>query len=117
MSGPFSLRYIHLFVPKLSSGAFILSKNGKSADVVGMSKHDVAKALGAYGLQSGYQYFWFAYAKSSHEAQELALAWHHRYLPPDSPLPSDSLSKSDWQCEVSGCTACALAQMRNSLSS
>lgn len=117
MSGPFSLRYIHLFVAKLSSGAFILSKNGRSADFVGMSEVDVAKALVSYGAQSGYQYFWFSYAESSKEARELAHAWHHRYHPSDSTLPSNSPSKTDWHCRVTGCTACALANMRSSMSS
>ena len=117
MLGPFSLRYIHLFVPKLSSGAFILSKNGKTADFVGISEHDVAKVLVSYRVKSDYRYFWFSYAETPQEAIELARAWRHRYLPSDTNLSSHTSSEVDWQCRVVGCTACALAMMRGSMSS
>lgn len=117
MLGPFSLRYIHLFVAKLSSGAFILSKNGKSADYVGMSDRDVAKVLFSFKGTSGYRFFWFSYAENSQQATELASTWYHRYLPSDNTLPPNNLSGPDWQCRIAGCTACALANMRSSLSS
>lgn len=111
MLGPFNLRYLHLFVKDKSAGAFILSRDGKSADFVGSSGEDVATALGRL-TRSRYQYFWFAYASSGEEAASLQMSWYHRYRPADSALPAGDAQKQHWRCTVAGCAACALAQSR-----
>jgi len=111
MSGPFSLRYLHLFVREKSPGAFILSRNGRSADFVGGSGGDVAAELRRYADRSGYRYFWFALASSADEAARLEHSWHHRYRPTDNAAPSRSQG-ADWHCTTEGCAACALTQSR-----
>lgn len=111
MLGPFNLRYLHLFVKEKSAGAFILSRDGKSADYVGRSGDDVAAALGRF-TRSNYRYFWFTYASSAEEAARLEQSWHHRYKPADSGLASSSAPAEHWECTAPGCAACALAQSR-----
>jgi len=112
MSGPFSLRYLHLFVSHKSAGAFILSRNGKSADFVGASPDDVASTLGHLARPSGYRFFWFAYASSAEEAFELEHAWYHRYHPTDNSSPQSRTHGLGWRCTTEGCAACALEQSR-----
>lgn len=86
MSGPFALRYLHLFLREKSAGAFILSRNGRSADFVGASPDNVAEAVRQCARASDYRYFWFAYVPSAEMAYELEYLWHHRYRPTDNRL-------------------------------
>lgn len=112
MSGPFTLRYLHLFLREQSAGAFILSRNGKSADFVGSSPHDVADAIRQTARDSEYRYFWFATTSTAVLAYELEHRWYHRYRPTDnahSPVPSVEIN---WQCTIAGCAACALEAAR-----
>jgi len=112
MSGPFSLRYLHLFVREQSPGAFILSRNGRLADYVGVSEDDVAGAIRQVAKQSGYRYFWFAVASSAEEAAQLGHTWYHRYQPTDNSAPPAEFDGAVWQCTAEGCATCALAQPR-----
>ncbi len=107
--GPYNLRYIHLFIEARSAGAFILSRNGRSADFVGHSPDDLACTIGKVKHGTDYRYFWFSYAKSHKKAAELATYWHHRYRPSDNTASPDGATRSSWQCTIDGCTACALA--------
>ena len=109
IQGPYSLRYVHLFVEARSAGAFILSRNGKSADFVGHSSEDLARTIAKVKHGTDYRYFWFSYAKSHKKASDLASYWHHRYRPSDNPASSGETSRSSWHCTIAGCTACALA--------
>ena len=112
MLGPFSLRYIHLFVEQRSAGAFILSKDGRSADFVGLSADDLAQSLSSYKGRTTYRYFWFRYAASAKVASELASYWYHRYRPPDNVTPPHVVTWESWRCTVAGCSACALERQR-----
>lgn len=112
ISGPFSLRYLHLFISKRSPGAFILSRKGRYADFVGSTPDDVAGALGQFVRQSSYRYFWFAYASSADEAFRLEGTWYHRFHPTDNPAPPSQSHGESWRCTKVGCTACALAETR-----
>ena len=112
MSGPFSLRYLHLFVRDKKPGAFILSRNGRLADLVGVSFDDVAKAIQQQARAAGYRYFWFTAVETPEEASLLGHTWLHRYHPTDnvsSPTPGE---EPGWECQVEGCAACALAHAR-----
>lgn len=109
MSGPFTLRYLHLFLKEKSPGAFILSRNGRSADLVGGSGDNLAAAIRRAARDSDYRYFWFDYASSREEAHELEYAWYHRYRPNDNRTPPRHEVKSEWRCTTEGCAACALA--------
>ena len=110
ISGPFSLRYLHLFVNRKGPGAFILSKKGRAADFVGASASDVAEALTRFMSQSGYRYFWFAYAGSADQAAQLEHLWYHRYHPTDNPYPPTHSAGANWRCTTPGCATCALGR-------
>ena len=112
MLGPFSLRYIHLFVEQRSAGAFILSRRGRSADFVGLSSDDLVQTLGAYQGGNKYRYFWFSYAASPKEASDLASYWYHRYRPPDNVDPPHVSAWESWRCTITGCSACALERQK-----
>ncbi|MGH7231021.1 MAG: hypothetical protein ACREJU_06630 [Nitrospiraceae bacterium] len=112
MSGPFALRYLHLFLQEKSAGAFILSKNGRSADRVGASPDDLAAAIRRSASESGYRYFWFAHTSSADEAYDLEHAWSHRYHPTDHPSPPSTSQRVSWHCTTEGCAACALTAIR-----
>lgn len=112
MLGPFSLRYVHLFVEQRSAGAFILSKDGRSADFVGLSSNDLAQTLGDYQGRAGYRYFWFSCAGSAKEAAEVASYWYHRYRPPDNIAPPHMPTWEAWHCTIAGCSACALDRQK-----
>ncbi|WP_447978203.1 hypothetical protein [Candidatus Nitrospira bockiana] len=109
MSGPFTLRYLHLFLREKAPGAFILSRNGKSADWVGSSGDDLAEAVRRAAQPFPYRYFWFAYTSSAEQAYELEHAWLHRYRPTDNSEPPAGTRATEWKCTVDGCAACALA--------
>jgi hypothetical protein len=113
MSGPFSLRYLHLFLREQSAGAFILSRNGTSADFVGSSPHDIADAIRQAARDCDYRYFWFATTSAAEHAYELEHGWYHRYRPTDNTSPPVPYAGIDWRCTIEGCAACALAGARS----
>lgn len=112
MSGPFSLRYLHLFVRDKSPGAFILSRNGRLADYVGVSPDDVATAIRHHAREAGYRYFWFTSVNTPGEASTLGHTWYHRYHPTDNALSPVRSEERSWECQAEGCAACALAHSR-----
>src|SRR5437867_5097752 len=57
MSGPYNLKYIHLFVTESSPGAYILSRNGRMADRVGRADHNLADNLHRVAPERKYRYF------------------------------------------------------------
>ena len=109
MSGPFSLKYLHLFLRDTSAGAFILSRNGRSADYVGSGCQDLADAVRKAAQKGEYKYFWFSYTGSADQALALEHTWHHRYGPADNASKSGRTAAIDWRCTLEGCAACALA--------
>jgi len=113
LAGPFSLRYVHLFVGNQSPGTFILSKNGRSANFVGASPDDLAETLEHFAQHSNYRYFWFTYTSSADEAVELEHNWTHRYQPSDNTGPSSGIDGTDWHCTTAGCATCALSRARS----
>jgi hypothetical protein len=109
MSGPFTLKYLHLFLRDRSAGAFILSRNGRSADYVGSSADDLADAVRRAARKGEYKYFWFSYAPSADQAVDLEYTWYHRYRPTDNASVPKETAVIDWRCTIEGCAACALA--------
>ena len=112
MSGPFTLKYLHLFLREKSAGAFILSRNGTSADFVGSGPQDLADAIRRAARESEYRYFWFAATSTSRQAYELEHGWYHRYRPTDNRTPPVPYPGLDWRCTIEGCAACALASLK-----
>ena len=109
MSGPFTLKYLHLFLRDTSAGAFILSRNGRSADYVGSSAHDLADAVRRAAHNGEYKYFWFSYTGSADQALDLERNWYHRYGPGDSASKTGRTAAAGWRCTLEDCAACALA--------
>ena len=112
MSGPFLLKQYHLFITRRSAGAFILSRDGRSADYVGASPDDLGEALRRFASQSVYRYFWFACTAAAKEAHQLEQAWCHRYRPTDVASGPSGDHGVAWHCTTEGCAACALAGSR-----
>jgi len=112
MRGPFLLKYHHLFVNSKSAGAFILSRNGRSADYVGATAGDLGGTLDRFARHSDYRYFWFVETRSGREAAELEQAWLHRYRLSDNPARSSAARGQERPCTVQGCPTCALSGMR-----
>src|SRR3989475_5521716 len=94
MSGPYNLKYIHLFVTESSPGAYILSRNGRMADRVGRADHNLADNLHREAAEGKYRYFWFEYTPSAAEAHGLECTWYHRYHPTDNPEHPNADRKS-----------------------
>ena len=109
MLGPFLLKYHHMFVNSKRAGAFILSRNGRTADYVGATERDLTGTLGRFAQQSDYRYFWVVEARSAGEAAEIEQTWLHRYRPSDNPSRSSVPHWTGWRCTIEGCAACALA--------
>jgi hypothetical protein len=109
MLGPFLLQYHHMFVNSKSAGAFILSRNGRSADYVGATERDLIGTLGRFARQSDYRYFWVIETRSAREAAEIEQAWLHRYRPSDNPSRPSASRGTGWRCTIEGCPTCALA--------
>ena len=101
MSGPYNLKYIHLFVTEVSSGAYILSKNGRMADRVGHADQNLARDLHREAVEAKYRYFWFEYARKATAAHDLECAWYHRYHPTDN--VQHPLLAGEMRCSVKGC--------------
>jgi hypothetical protein len=112
MSGPFLLKQYQLFITRRSAGAFILSRDGRSADYVGSSSDDLGETLRRFASQSAYRYFWFAWTSAAKEAQQLEQAWRHRYRPTDVASGTPGDHGMAWRCTTEGCAACALAGSR-----
>jgi len=109
MLGPVLLKYAHLFVSALSTGTFILSRNGRTADYVGATSDDLAGTLGRFARQSDYRYFWCIETHSAQEASEIEKAWRHRYCPTDNATRAGAAHGDGWRCLAEGCPTCALA--------
>lgn len=113
MSGPYNLKYIHLFVTEVSSGAYILSRNGRIADRVGRADGNLAEELQLAAGGGKYRYFWFEYTSKPSVAFDLECAWYHRYHPTDNPdHPSGPLG-GEASCSVKGCPQVAMAHARD----
>ena len=112
MLGPFGLKYHHLFVNTTSAGAFILSRNGRVADYVGVAAEELAATIGRFARQTDYRYFWFQETASAAAATELEQAWVHRYRPTDNPTPAMRTRPNGWRCTTEGCATCALTEFK-----
>ena len=105
MSGPYNLKYIHLFVTERSPGAFILSRNGRMADRVERADQNLAQELQKAANEGKYRYFWFEYVPKASAAFGLECTWYHRYHPTDNAEHPVAPGTSEMQCSVKGCTS------------
>ncbi len=112
MSGPYNLKYIHLFVTEASPGAFILSRNGRMADRVGRADGNLAEELQRMASEGKYRYFWFEYTSKVSEAYDMECAWYHRYHPTDNSDHPAAPMGGETPCSVKGCAVASLAHAR-----
>ncbi len=112
MSGPYNLKYIHLFVTENSPGAYIVSRNGRMADRVGRADRTLADELNRESAEGKYRYFWFEYTPSAAAAYSLECTWYHRYHPTDNPEHPSGLLGGDAACQVKGCPTAAMVHAR-----
>ena len=112
MSGPYNLKYIHLFVTENSPGTFIVSRNGRMADRVGRADGNLADELNREAAAGKYRYFWFEYTLSAAAAYSLECTWYHRYHPTDNPEHPIGALSGDAACQVKGSPTAAMAHAR-----
>ncbi|SRR6266513_2532517 len=112
MSGPYNLKYIHLFVTEISPGAYILSRNGRMADRVGRADRNLADDLHREASEGRYRYFWFEYATSAAEGYGLQCTWYHRYHPTDNAEHPNAPMGAEGSCHVKGCQVGTMVQAR-----
>lgn len=112
MSGPYNLKYIHLFVTEMSSGTYILSRNGRIADRVSRADGNLAEELQRAAGGGKYRYFWFEYTPKPSAAFDLECAWYHRYHPTDNPDHPSGPMGGEASCSVKGCPQVAMAHAR-----
>lgn len=113
MSGPYNLKYIHLFVTEISPGAYILSRNGRMADRVGHATEDLSEELRRAASDGRYRYFWFEYTAKPRGAYDLVCAWYHRYHPTDNPEHPLAPLGLQAACSVKGCLQATMAHARS----
>jgi len=112
MSGPYNLKYIHLFVTEASPGAYILSRNGRMADRVNRAEHNLGEDLNREAAEGKYRYFWFEYTPTAAAAHHLECTWYHRYHPTDNPEHPNGLLSGEGACPVKGCQVGAMVHSR-----
>ena len=112
MSGPYNLKYIHLFVTEVSPGAFILSRSGRMSDRVGRADHNLLDDLQGVAREGKYRYFWFEYTPKPMAAYALECAWFHRYHPTDNAEHPMAPMGGDIPCQVKGCSVASMAPAR-----
>jgi hypothetical protein len=102
--GPFALDEVDSRIAQASSGAYILSRDGKAAHYIGRSDTDLAARIKQSASEHpGNLYFWFETTTSAMQAYYLECEWWHKYNPPDNSnhpaVPPGTL----WRCPVVGC--------------
>lgn len=105
MYGPFLIKDVYSFVTQISPGAYILSRDGKTAHYVGRSDSDVAHRIKRSALDGkGYLWFWFEYTSSSIKAYLLECEWFHKYKPTDNTIHPATTRNTLWKCPTKGCS-------------
>src|SRR5207253_10047972 len=112
MSGPYNLKYIHLFVTEVSPGTYILSRNGRMADRVGRADRNLADDLHREAAEGKHRYFWFEYTPSAAEAHGMECTWFDRYHPTHNPEHPNAPLGAEGACPVKGCQVAPLAHAR-----
>ena len=111
MYGPFPLSQIDKIPISPFPGVYILSRDGedipdkdKRAHYVGRSDVDIGARLKQHAQSSQvYQYFWFEYVTSPHQAYQLECQLYHHFNPPDNVIHPAVPPETNWRCPVKGC--------------
>ncbi len=87
MYGSFPLSDVDVRVMPGELGAYILSRDGRTAHYVGRSDDDLKKRIKLSAKEgNGYKYFWFEYARTPMEAYRLECKWCDDYRPTDNTI-------------------------------
>lgn len=89
MLGPFEVGVVDFNIEPYRIGAYILTKNGRTAHYVGRSDDNLRERIKTSSherrsVNSPYTHFWFAYALSPDTAYRLECEWYHKYGPTDN---------------------------------
>jgi len=103
MHGPFRVDSSAAVVTHTAPGVYILSRDGKTADYVGRSDHDVGSRIGQWAATGSYSYFWFDYASSVADAHQKECENYHRYNQLDNKIHPAATLGTYFRCPVSGC--------------
>lgn len=103
MNGPYKFNFKNVtdIVSKISSGAYILSRNGNNAHYVGRSDTNIESRLESWlNEYHNYTHFWFEYTNSQLVAFEIECNLWHKYHPIDNKIHPDRPVNSNWLCPV-----------------
>ena len=106
MRGPFSISQVNSLVDQTKPGAYILSRDGKTAHYVGRSDTNLASRIASSAKEEvGYTHFWFEHTTSPMQAYYLECDWWHKYKPSNL----DNINHpavppgTYWKCPIPGC--------------
>lgn len=100
MNGPFKLEDVDYMV-SLTKGAYILSRDGKTAHYVGRSDSNLRTRIKTSANEGrGYHFFWFETTTSPMKAHQLECEWYHKYSPPDNSIHPAVPGGTYWTCPV-----------------
>lgn len=84
LSGPFFVSGLQRMPLLRSPGAYVLSRDGRTAHYVGRADADLAGRLGNSSTQGNYSHFWYEYASSAAAAYTLECRYYHDFKPTDN---------------------------------
>lgn len=102
--GPYQINYVDYYIPLISPGVYILSRNGNTAAYVGRSDSNLSARL-KQSSKEGYSYpfFWFEYTDSARDAYFKECEYYHRYNPQDNINHPAAPFGTNWKCSMMGC--------------
>jgi hypothetical protein len=106
LNGPFYTSGFQFSSLLASPGAYILSRDGRSAHYVGRADVDLGERLRSSAKQGNYTHFWYECASSRTAAYWLECRFYHQYNPSDNLIHPSAPSGSSLTCEI-----CSLLQM------
>jgi len=105
MTGPYPLDLLNKVINKVSSGVYILSRDGKTAHYVGRSDTDIRTRIEVSAQERQYyRFFWYEYTQSPQAAYNLECQWFHKFAPSDNTNHPAVPEGQNWKCPVPGCT-------------
>lgn len=95
LSGPFLVSGLQRMLLLRTPGAYVLSRDGRTAHYVGRADADLAERVRSSTKEGSYSHFWFEYASSAAAAYALECRHYHDFKPTDNLIhpaaPSGSL--------------------------
>lgn len=103
MEGPFTLNLIDVHITRTTPGAYILSRDAKTAHYVGRSDSDLGQRIKSSAKQGNYTNFWFECCTSPMRAFQMECQWWHNYHPSDNTIHPAVPAGTNWRCPINGC--------------